>query len=152
MHWSIVDFVFATILLLLAGAVILFTVKSRRPMSYRIGALVAVLSILLMIMVCGAVGLIGDETHPANLLLLCIPASGLFGAAVFRFRPDGLYRTLVVMALAQVLISAVALSEGWGASSDVWPWDVIIGNGAFAAAWLFSAAMFRASRPPRRSA
>ena len=152
MNWSIGDFVFAAGLLLLAGALILFAVKSRRPVSYRLGAVIAVLGILLMVMACGAVGLIGDAEHPGNLLLLCIPASGLFGAAIFRFRPDRLYRVLVIMALAQMLIAAMALAQGWGSLSAVWPWDVIAGNGFFAAAWLFSAAMFRASRAPRLSA
>jgi hypothetical protein len=48
-----------------------------------------------------AVGVIGTEDDPANLMYVGVLAVGIIGAIIARFRPHGMARTLFATALAQ---------------------------------------------------
>jgi hypothetical protein len=56
-----------------------------------------------------AVGLIGSEENPANLLYLAVLIAGFGGAAIARFRPGGMAKAMLLTALVQVLVPVVAL-------------------------------------------
>ena len=69
-------------------------------------------------------------------------AVGIIGAIIARLQPHGMTRALFVMALAQGLVAAIALSAGLGL-----PWSgpaEILGlNGLFIALFAGSAWLFR---------
>jgi hypothetical protein len=80
--------------------------------SYRLGALLAVGGGFLMVWANLAVGIIGNEENPQNLVFFGILLIGLIGAFITRCDAAGLARTLRVMAAAQMLIGIGAWASG----------------------------------------
>jgi hypothetical protein len=62
-----------------------------------------------------AVGIIGDERNPVNALYVGVVAIGIVGAILSRARAEGMARTLLLMAVAQVAIALAALGLRWDA-------------------------------------
>jgi len=56
-----------------------------------------------------AVGIIGSEDNPANLMYVGVLAVGIIGASIARLHPHGMSRTLSAMAIAQALVPVFAL-------------------------------------------
>jgi hypothetical protein len=50
-----------------------------------------------------ASGIIGQDGDPANMMYFGVLAVGITGAVIARFRPAGMARALIAMALAQAL-------------------------------------------------
>jgi hypothetical protein len=111
--------------------------------SYRMAAGIAVLGVLLLTWLNLAVGLIGSEDNPANLMFAGLLAVGVAGAIVVRVRAGGMAMVLFVMALMQVLIAAIALIAGLGSEGANWPQVIVVLNGFFALVWLVSGLLFR---------
>lgn len=80
--------------------------------SYRLGALLAVGGGLLMVWANLAVGIIGNEENPQNLVFFGVLLVGLIGAVITRCDAAGLARTLRVMAAIQLLIGIGAWASG----------------------------------------
>lgn len=107
-NWSFGDFIVAAILLF--GSSVAYTIVSRLgdTTAYRAGVGVAVLGGLLLVWVNGAVGIIGSEDNPANILYAGVLAVGAIGAAVTRFESRGMSYALYSTALAQALVPVAA--------------------------------------------
>lgn len=142
-QWTTSDFVFAGIVLIGAGAIAELAVRASSDWSYRIGAGLYVLASVLLLWINGAVGIIGSEDHPANLLYLGVILVAFVGAVACRFRAGGLSLAMTSAAVLQALIGAVAVFQGWGAGSGSWPRPVIVLSLVFGLIWLASAALFR---------
>ena len=112
-QWTTSDFVFAGVILIGAGVVAELAVRASSDWSYRIGAGLAVLASVLLVWINGAVGIIGSEDNPANLLYLAVIAAVFIGAVATRFRAEGLARVMICAAVLQVLIGAVAVMQQW---------------------------------------
>lgn len=82
-----------------------------------------------------AVGIIGNEDNPANLMYGGVLAVAAIGAVVAGFRPRGMARALAATALAQALVALIAMIAGLGYT--------FILTGFFVALWLTSARLFR---------
>lgn len=106
--WSIFDFVLAGTLLFGTGLTYELIARQGGRL-YRLAVGVALAVALLLVWTNLAVGLIGSENNPANLLYGGVLAVGLVGAFLARFRPRGLTNTLFAMAFAQALVPIVAL-------------------------------------------
>lgn len=145
MKWGVADFVFAGALLFGAALTYELVTRTRASLAYRAAVGVAVAAALVLVWVNLAVGIIGSEDNPANLMYFGVLAIGIIGAVVARFRPHGMARALVATALAQMLVTVVALFAGLGSAGPVWPQGILmlIGSGFFAALWLISAGLFR---------
>ena len=146
-RWSAVDF--AAMAALLAGVCIAWQWLSRASANgtYRAGAGVALVAVLLLVWINGAVGLIGSENNPANWMYAGVIAILVGGAALARLRAAGMARALRATAVAQVAAGAIALATGMGSNGAAWPGDVIALSMFFAGAWLASAWLFaRADR------
>jgi hypothetical protein len=137
--WSPFDFAIFGAMLAAAGGGYELAVRMSNSIAYRAAAAIAIVAGFLLVWMNLAVGIIGAEDNPANLMFAGVLAVGVVGAAIARLRPQGLAWTLVAMALAQALVGAIAWSAG------VW-----ILTGAFAAAWLLSAWLFRMAAKARR--
>lgn len=142
-QWTISDFVFAGVILIGAGGIAELAVRASRDWSYRIGAGLAVLASVLLFWINGAVGIIGSEDHPANLLYLGVILTAFVGAVVSRFRAGGLSLSMVLAASIQAVIGILAVLRGWGEGSENWPRPVIVLTLVFGLLWLASAALFR---------
>ena len=140
--WDLADFAFAGLLVL--GVGITFELAARRTGSsaYRAAAGVALTAVFILVWIDAAVGLIGSEDNPANLMHGGVLAVGAVGAVIARFRPDGMARALVATALAQAMVAAIALLFGLGSPASG-PAEILALSGFFAALWLTSAWLFR---------
>lgn len=134
-HWTALDFaVFGALLALACGAYELGA-RVTGDFSYRAATAIAVVAGFLLVWVNLAVGVIGDERDPANLMFAGVLAIGVVGALAARLRPRGMSRALAAMAVAQALIGAISWVEGWRES--------VILCVVFTAIWLASAWLFR---------
>ena len=135
--WSPFDFMVAFALLFGTGAS--FELLRRRGgMTYRLAAGVALATSLMVVWSDLAVGIIGDEDNPVNLLYFGVIAVGITGALIARFEPQGMARTLFAMAIAHVLATVIAMI----AASRFDPKEIVF-NGVFTALFVFSALLFR---------
>jgi hypothetical protein len=145
--WDLFDFIVAGVLLV--GAALSYEVVARRTgdSAYRTAVGVAVAAALILVWVNGAVGLIGSEDNPANLMYGGVLAVGLIGALIARFRPSGMSRALYAMAIAQALVPVIALIIGklYVTSVDelLYVLRVFGVNAVFAMLFVVSAVLFR---------
>ena len=105
---------------------------------------VAVAAALMLIWLSLGVGIIGSDGDPANIMYFGVIAVGIIGAIIARGKPLGMARTLIAMALAQALITVIALVGKLGL-----PWsgplELIVLNGFFFAMFIGSAWLFQRS-------
>ena len=101
---------------------------------YRIALALAISGSLLLTWANLAVGFIGNEANPLNAMYFAVPAIGLLGALVARFRAAGMVYALTAMAVVQGLVAVYAQVQG----HFTWVMTVV-----FAGLWLISATLFR---------
>jgi hypothetical protein len=142
-NWDETDFIVMGVLLFGACGAFELAARMTGNIAYRAAAAIAIVAAFLLIWINLAVGIIGSENNPANLMYGGVLAIGIIGALIARFRPHGMTRALVAMALAQALVGVIALSVGWGSASPSWPEAIVGLTGFFAALWLLSAWLFR---------
>ncbi|MDH3469138.1 MAG: hypothetical protein OES26_25195, partial [Gammaproteobacteria bacterium] len=80
--WDLADFAVAGVLLLGAGLTFELIARKAGSFAYRAAVAIAVAAALLLIWVNLAVGIIGNEGNPANLMYLGVLAVGIAGAVV----------------------------------------------------------------------
>ncbi|MCH8913537.1 MAG: hypothetical protein IIA33_08235 [Planctomycetes bacterium] len=141
--WDLADFAVAGVLLFGTGLTYELIARKAGPIAHRAAVGVAVAAALLLVWINLAVGIIGNEGNPANLMYIGVLVVGIIGALIARFQPHGMARALFATALAQMLVAVIALAARLGTSGPVWPRDVLIATGFFATLWLGSALLFR---------
>jgi VIT1/CCC1 family predicted Fe2+/Mn2+ transporter len=143
-NWSPFDFIVMAILLFGTGLAYVLISKFSERLAYKAAVAVAVLAGLFLIWVNLAVGIIGSEDNPANVPYLGVLLVGLLGTAISRFQPRGMARTMLVTALAQMLVPVLALIF-WRPSLDEPPFilGVFMLNAFFAGLFVVSAVLFR---------
>ncbi|WP_230679186.1 hypothetical protein [Hymenobacter properus] len=146
-NWSVFDFVVAGGLLFGAGLTFVLIARKWNNTAYRLGVGVAVAAGLLLVWANLAVGLVGSEDNPANLLYGGVLAVALIGAFAARFRPAGMSRAMFGAGLTYVLVTAIALfvwkPTGAAAEPSVHLLNVLVANGVFAALWVVAGLLFR---------
>ncbi|MBS1581608.1 MAG: hypothetical protein JST66_05330 [Bacteroidetes bacterium] len=143
-HWSPGDFLAAG--LLLGGTGLLFELALRRSRddAFRWGALVALAAGLLLAWSNAAVGIVGAGANTANALYFAVLAIGLSGCWVAGFQAKGMSMALFATAVAQALVTGLAVLFNWGRSAD--PIASLLGiNAFFVALWIGAALLFRRS-------
>ena len=140
--WDLADFAFAGTLLLGAGLTYELAARKTGNFAYRAAVVVALATAFILVWVNVAVGIIGDEGNLANLMYIGVLSVGFIGAIIARFQPHGMARALFATALAQALVTVVALIAELG-SPWSGPGEILILNGFFIALWVGSALLFR---------
>jgi hypothetical protein len=143
--WTGSDFAIFAAILMGAGGAFELAVSVTDNRAYRAGAGVALATAFILLWVNGAVGIIGNENNPANLMFFGVLAVGAIGAVIVRFKPYGMAYAMVATALAQALVVVIVLIAGLGPVGSNWPWDILILTAFFVALWLLSAWLFRKS-------
>lgn len=141
--WTAFDFAIWGVMLFLAAGVCELALRLSGDLAYRAGVVVAVGAAFLLTWVTLAVGIIGSENDPANLMYFGVIALAIVGSFVADFRSVGMVRALVATAVVQALTGVLALAAGWGAGSENWPQPIIVLTGFFTALWALSAWLFR---------
>lgn len=147
--WTLFDYVVAGSLLGGAGLLLELVVRASGSLTYRAGVCLAVAAGVLLIWVNGAVGFLGDEGNPANLMFAGVIAIAVLGSVIAGFTANGMAWAMFAAAAAQVLVGVIALSMGWTSSGDAGLYEVVMGTSVFGALWLVSGGLFRlaANRP-----
>jgi len=140
--WTLSDFVFAAALISGTGIAYKFISQRSTAVAYRVATAIAVVTALLLVWVNGAVGIIGSDDNPVNLLYFVVLVIGLIGVFLSRLEADGMKRALVVTGIAQILVPIIALEFR---PSDFDPGLVrVFGlNIFFVLLWLVSALLYR---------
>ncbi|QDA59542.1 hypothetical protein [Hymenobacter jejuensis] len=139
---SVSQFVIVGILLLVTGLLYLLVASRARSGTYKLAAGVAVAASLLLVWGNLAVGFIGSEDNPANLLYAGVLAVGLIGAIVAKLQPLGMSKAMFAAALTQFAFPFVAMSI-WRPELNMGVVLVIVLNTIFSGLWVASALLFR---------
>ena len=107
--WDAAAFIAAWVLMAGVGVAYKLVTRKAGSRAYRVATGVALAAGLILIWINGAVGLIGSEDHPANLMYGGVLAVGVIGAVIARLEPLGMARALFATALAQFVVPVVAL-------------------------------------------
>lgn len=133
--WSPADFAVAGVLLFGSGLIFELIAGKMDNIAYKAAVGLSVTTALILIWINLAVGIIGTEDNPANLMYAGVLIVGIIGALIARFRPYEMAHALFVTALAQILVGVIALIAGMGGT--------LIPDLFFAALWMGSAFLFR---------
>ncbi|HEX8623857.1 MAG TPA: hypothetical protein VF782_02135 [Allosphingosinicella sp.] len=141
MAWDSFDFMLVAIMLAAGCGIWELAMRKTRNWAYSAGAIVALGAAFLLFVVNGAVGFIGNEDDPVNLLFFGVLTLAFGGPVIVRFRPAGMSRAMAVTAGAQVAAAALAVAmvpdlKGFA-----------VGTAMFVPLWLLASWLFaRAAR------
>lgn len=144
-NWNWFDFAVAGVLLFGSGLAYELITRKAGNAAYRAAVGVAVATALLLVWINLAVGIIGSEDNPVNLMYFAVLAVGIIGAARARLRPQGMARALFATACAQALVPVIALLIGKSPSMQENPgvFVVLALNAFFVLLFVVSALLFR---------
>jgi hypothetical protein len=141
-NWTLSDFVIMGALLFATGLTYELVARKGTNIVYRLAVGVGVATGFLIIWMNMAVGIIGSEANPANLMYLGVFAVGFVGALMARFQARKMSNALFATAGAHALVSLIALLLELDA-----PWRELLGtlivNGFLTAMWITSGVLFR---------
>jgi hypothetical protein len=134
-NWGLGDFAFAVALVVGVGLTYELAVRTTDNLAYRAAVGIALAASFILVWINLAVGIVGSEDQPANLMYWGVLAVGIVGAIIARFRPRGMARALFATAMAQGLVAVIVPIAGLGFTGPITVF--------FAALWLASAWLFR---------
>ena len=143
--WTGSDFLIFGMMLSLAGLAMECALRASPDNRYRFAALAAVGGAFLLVWVNLAVGFLGDEDNPANLMFAAVLAVGLVGAILARLEPLAMAKAMFGTAAAQLIAGLVALFGRLGSPGFQGIYEAVMGTTLFSAIWLTSAFLFRKS-------
>ncbi len=145
MNWDPFDFILMGTVLFSVGLAYELVARRSKKTVYRVAFGVGLVGAFFLFWTNGAVGVIGSEDNPANLLYGAVLAVGLIGSLISWFKPRGMSYTLFTAAIIQMLIPVFALfiwpaQASWGEPGVV---GVFVLNAFFAMLFAVSAMLFR---------
>jgi hypothetical protein len=153
--WDLADFAVAGALLVGTGLMYELAVRKPGNTAYRAAVGVALATAFILVWLVGAVGVIGEDGDPADLMYGGVLAVGIVGAIIARFQPEGMARALLATALAQALVAVIALIAGKHQAPISSVFEILGLNGFFVALFIGSAWLFRRAarnQPPADAA
>jgi hypothetical protein len=142
MNWSLFDFAFAGAFIFGTGLTYQLITRKAGTVAYRFAVGLALAAAFILIWVNLAVGLIGSENNPANLMYGGVLAVGFLGAIIAELRPQGMARVLFAMAITQAVVAVIALIFGLGSPVNGLE-QIVFLNGFFVTLFVGSALLFR---------
>jgi len=141
--WTAFDYLLAGGAMAAIGVVVELSVRTSGSLFYRAAAGLAALTAVMLFLVNGAVGFLGDEDNPANLVFVIVLAIAVLGCVIAQFRAAGMAWVMFATAAAQVIVGVVALSLGWAAPGNAGLYEVVMGTTMFTSLWVIAGALFR---------
>ena len=142
-NWTIFDFIFAAVLIGGVGGLFELAARASGNWAYRGGAALALLTSFLLVWINGAVGIIGNEDNPANLVFGVIILMAISGTIVAKAKASGMVRAMAVAASAQAIVGLVVFAKGIAASEPPGAVGMLVLIEGFAMLWAGSALLFR---------
>jgi len=144
-NWDFTDFAIMGAVLLGIGLAYELIARRSQKTTYRVAFGLGLLGAFLLFWVNAAVGIIGNEGQTANLLYGAVFVVGLVGALVSRFKARGMFYTLIVAAIVQMLVPVTAYFI-WPPPATSWSPSVLgvfVLSGFFALIFLLSGLLFK---------
>ena len=142
-NWTFSDFIAASLMIGLTGGALELAVRGSTNPWGRAGAGVMIITCFLLVWVNLAVGFLGSEDNPANILFLLVLGIAIGGSIATRLRAAPMVRTMLAAAIVQLLVATTALAAGWASPGWEGVYEVVMGSTLFGGLWLISAALFR---------
>jgi hypothetical protein len=146
--WAVSDYVFAGTVFAIVGGTFELAVRKSGDKWYRAGAALALATAFLLVWVNGAVGIIGNENNPANLMFFVVIAVAIAGAIVARFDASGMARAMIVAAFGEMVVAGIVFVGRLGATEPPGLAGVLMIIAFFGLLMLLSAWSFRKSVGP----
>jgi hypothetical protein len=143
-NWTAFDFVVAGTLLLGSGLTAEYLWRRTPNVEYRAGSVLAVFTGLFVVWVNLAVGIIGNEDHPANGMYAIVLLIGVAYALSERLRPAGMVVALNLTAIAMTAVPVIAYCI-WRPPLDMGLFRTVMFNTFIALAFAASARLFRSA-------
>ena len=140
--WNGDDFIVMGIMLAIVCGAIELAVRLSGNRSYRLGVAAAIGGAFLITWVNLAVGIVGSEHNPSNLLFFYALLLGIAGAVIARLKPRGMALAMIATAAAIALAFIVAVSRATD-ETNVSHWRELLGTAIISAPFLLSAWLFR---------
>lgn len=146
--WTLSDFIFAGTLLIGTGLTYILVTQIFAPrmgnnIFCRVAVSIALFTGFFLIWTNLAVGIIGSEDNPINVLYFGVIAVGIIGAYIARFRSQGMVFTMFAMALTQALIAAIVLAGGFYQSPPSTIFHILGVNGFFITLFVAAGMLFQ---------
>lgn len=141
--WTLSDFIFAGGLIFGTGLTFKLITQKSRQLIYKAAIGLSLATGFMLIWANGAVGIIGSEDNPINLLYFAVLLIGMISAFITRFQPKGMAFTMFLTAAAQALVAAIALIGGFYQSPPSSVVEILGINAFFILLWIGSGLMFR---------
>jgi hypothetical protein len=138
--WSAFDYLFMGAMLGALGFGMELAARKGNA-AYRIAAALALAAGVLLLVIGGAVGIIGSEAEEANMLFPGVVAVAVLGAVAAMFRAKAMAWAMAAAGLAQLAVPVTAAML-WP-QAPVWSPEVVGITAVLAGMWFASAALFR---------
>ena len=143
--WTASDYLMMALLLGTACVIVELGMRASRNGSYRLASLVAAGTGFLLVWVNLAVGFLGNENNPANLMFAGVLAVAIAGALLARGDAAGLAKGMLAAAAAQAIVGPVALAGGMASPGGQGLYEVAMGTTLFSGLWVLAGWLFRRS-------
>jgi hypothetical protein len=140
--WGPEDFLVMGALLFTCAGMVDLASRRAKNLSYLFGIVIAVGASFLLIWINLAVGIIGSEDNPMNLMFFGVVLLTLTGAAIARFEAGGMARAMFIGAGALSAAGAITLFVGWSLFVPGGAVGILFIIAFFLVLWLLSAALF----------
>jgi hypothetical protein len=141
--WTAGDFIVAAAMFGIVGGTFELAVRASGNGAYRGGAAVALATAFLLVWINLAVGIIGNENNPLNLMFFGVIAAAIVGAIVARFESDGMARAMAIAGVIQAAIGAGVFIFNVAAAEPPGAIRLLLLIEFFAVSWFLSAWLFR---------
>lgn len=141
--WTLSDFLFAGTLIFGSGLTYKLVTRESEKLIYRAAVGAALATGFILVWANDAVGIIGTEANPINLAYYGVLLIGLVGTSISRLQPKGMSVTMIITALAQAMVTIIALLGGYYQSPPSSVIEILGVNGFFILLWIGSAIIFR---------
>jgi hypothetical protein len=141
--WTAADFIVAGTMFAIVGGAFELALRASGNRAYGGGAAVSIVTAFLLVWVNLAVGIIGNEDNPLNLMFFGVILVAIAGAIVARFQAGGMARAMTIAGALQAVIGVVIFALNVGAAEPPGPFGLLGLIEFFAGLWFLSAWLFR---------
>ena len=142
-NWTVSDFIFAGVIFAVVGGTFELAVRASGNRAYRAGVAVALAGGFFTVWINLAVGIVGNEDNPINLVFFVTILLALAGAISGRFRADSMARAMTVAGLFQAAVGFVVFAADPGSAESPGAVGLLVLILGLASFWLGSALLFR---------
>ena len=142
-NWTLSDFIVAGVIFAIVGGTFELAVRASGNWAYRAGVALALAGGFFTVWINLAVGIVGNEDNPINLVFFVVILVAVAGAISARFTADGMKRAMTVTGLFQAMVGAFIFAADIGSGDPPGAVRLLILILVLAGFWLASALLFR---------